>query len=95
MTESIFLAILGAIAAIALFVLRKRRPLSSRMDAITRYASMLVAAFIAHLVYASTKNMGWFIVAVAVNAVFLYGLTHLVDRLLTAGAGVLNLGKRA
>lgn len=64
--------------------------MSSRMDAVVRFSLMFTAALVAHTFFDTTKNIVWYILAVGWNAVFLYGASHFLDRVVTDGVGVLN-----
>lgn len=90
MTETILLAILALVIAVIVYFGRKyinahRQPLGARTEAILRFALMLLAALIAHAVYASHANITTFAISVLVNTFLIYGATHFFDRLLTRG----------
>lgn len=85
MTETILLVIF-AVAILAAFVIAKAwKPtlISKRLEAVVRIALCLIFAAIAHTAYAdAAKGQAIFITAIAFNALVIYALTHVVDRLI-------------
>jgi uncharacterized membrane protein YccC len=88
MTETILLFILAIVIFLAILAIRHYRTpevISPRIEAIIRIALCLLAALVAHALYAAKGEGFGFVVAVVAGALLCYAGTHLPDRLLVKG----------
>lgn len=89
MTETILLVILGIVLTLIIFAIRrivqarKVAALGKRVELLIRLALMFVAALIAHTIFSVHRFDGLtFWLSVASNALILYAISHISDRII-------------